>query len=132
MDNNIQSVADYVREALRTESIVDAVNINPRTLHAVLGLSSEVGELMDAVKRHVYYGKTLDRVNLLEEAGDLLWYWALLVSSLDADPQQVLRANIDKLRKRYPDKFQSELAEKRDLTLERETLERYLDADSAS
>jgi NTP pyrophosphatase (non-canonical NTP hydrolase) len=42
--------------------------------HALLGLVTEVGELADCVKKHAIYGKDLDKVNMMEEVSDLLWY----------------------------------------------------------
>ena len=36
----------------------------------VAGVVGEIGELMDAYKRHIAYGKELDRINVLEEIGD--------------------------------------------------------------
>src|SRR5437764_1204166 len=48
-------------------------------LHAILGISGEAGELVDAFKKELIYGKTLDIENLKEEAGDILWYMALLL-----------------------------------------------------
>jgi len=45
-------------------------------LHALLGIQTEIGELLTAVKKEVGYGKELDRVNILEEEGDF-WYFCL-------------------------------------------------------
>jgi NTP pyrophosphatase (non-canonical NTP hydrolase) len=42
--------------------------------HSVLGLKTEAGEALDALKRHVFYGLPLNTVNLAEEIGDLAWY----------------------------------------------------------
>lgn len=47
--------------------------------HMVLGIIGEVGELVDAVKRHYIYGKPLDIANVKEEIGDLSWYVAGLM-----------------------------------------------------
>lgn len=42
--------------------------------HAAMGMITEAGELIDAVKRQMIYGKDIDAVNLKEEVGDCLWY----------------------------------------------------------
>ena len=76
-----------------------------KLLHAHLGLSSEVGEIGDALKKHIAYGKPLDTENLIEEVGDVMWYIACLVSALGADFESILTQNIDKLKKRYPEGF---------------------------
>lgn len=45
--------------------------------HAGLGLTSETGEIADALKGVMVYGKARDDTNLKEEAGDLLWFTGL-------------------------------------------------------
>lgn len=129
------SFRDYIREAIRTESVVSLVvwkqndegiignNTNARLLHAAIGLSTEAGELLDVLKKNIFYGKPLDIVNVKEEAGDLLWYLAILFDALEADPYEVMRTNIAKLKARYPQKFESEQAITRDLATERKVLE---------
>lgn len=96
---------------------------NIRLLHGVTGLVTEVGELMDALLRHLFSGEELDRVNLIEEVGDLCWYMAIILDVLGADPEEVLGININKLRARYPEKFTAMEATVRDLMAERAVLE---------
>lgn len=92
-------------------------------LHASMGLVTEAGEFQDMLKKHVFYGKPLDKVNLKEEIGDLLWYCAIALEALDTDFQAVMQTNIDKLKARYPEKFTEEKAENRNLAKERKILE---------
>lgn len=92
-------------------------------LHAAMGISTEAGELMDAFKRKIFYGKELDVVNLKEEVGDIMWYIAILLRELDLDFEELLQLNIDKLRARFPDKFTEFDALNRDLDKERQILE---------
>lgn len=42
--------------------------------HMAYGITGEMGEFIDCVKRSEIYGKPFDRVNLTEEYGDLLWF----------------------------------------------------------
>lgn len=80
-------------------------------LHALLGLSGEVGELVDPVKKSMFYGKPLDVENIKEEAGDILWYIAgPLCSALGCTLEDLARANVAKLRKRYPEKYTDQAA----------------------
>lgn len=92
-------------------------------LHAIMGIVTEAGELQDAMKKWLIYGKPLDLVNLMEECGDLEWYTSLLMRVIDVDHSAVWQANIDKLQARYPDKFTEESALNRDLDKERKALE---------
>lgn len=82
-------------------------------LHATLGISGEAGELLDAVKKSFIYNKPLDVVNAKEELGDLLWYMALACRRLNVSFEELMQANIDKLTKRYPEKYTDEHASAR-------------------
>jgi NTP pyrophosphatase (non-canonical NTP hydrolase) len=120
----------YQKSALRTESNdFEAIkgrltgDKELRVLHAGMGLVTESGEFLDAIKKAVFYGKPLDEVNLKEEIGDLLWYCAIAVDALNGDFESIMQTNIDKLKARYPEKFTEERAEERNLELERKILE---------
>lgn len=112
----------FTKNALRTESD-KFYQVSPRVLHSAMGCVTEAGELMDAVKKSVFYGKVLDTVNIREEAGDILWYLAILFDELGTDFETEMERVINKLRVRFPDKFTEEAAEVRDLTAERKVLE---------
>lgn len=96
-----------------------------RLLHSVLGMMGELGELAGAIERHVYYGQELDIVNIEEELGDTEWYLALGASALQKGLGALMKQNLDKLQKRFPDKFDYGLAkeENRDREGERKVLE---------
>ena len=121
---------NYIKDAIRTESTnFEAMNTRlnddglKRLLHAGIGLSTESGEFLDALKKHIFYGKELDKVNLAEEMGDLFWYMAIVADELGFEFEEVMNKNITKLKARYGEKFSEEKAEKRDLDSEREILE---------
>ena len=78
---------------------------NLRLLHAQIGLSGEVGELADAIKKHVMYDKPLDVENLKEECGDVLWYMAILLDEIGSSFSEVMAHNDTKLKKRYPNGY---------------------------
>lgn len=103
------------------------LNINPRVFHGVVGIATESAELASALSNYIETGD-LDPVNIQEEMGDGAggtnsWYAAILHDALNLDPQETMRKNIDKLRARYPEKYDDTLAEKRDLQTERKILE---------
>ncbi len=114
---------EFVQASLRTESSVIQNEVDPRILHAAMGLQTESGELTDALKKHIFYGKELDITNIKEEAGDLLWYLAILFDAIGTDFSTEQKRVIAKLKARFPEKFTNELAETRDLTTERKVLE---------
>lgn len=117
-------MSQFIKDAIRTEShnfYMDQVS--PRLLHAAMGLDTEAGEFMDALKKSIFYGKPLDKTNLKEEIGDLLWYLAIAMDELGTDFDTEQDRVIRKLKARYPSKFENELAENRDLATERKILE---------
>lgn len=120
----------YQQEALKTLSSqfhFSPTQDNCNLLHAAIGIATESGELLDAIKKSTFYGKQLDSVNLREELGDLMWYIAIACESLRTSIDEVCQINIEKLRTRYPEKFTSEAAINRDLEKERKILEKTHD-----
>lgn len=77
---------DYRPLALRTAKMFPTQRENLR--HAVLGLTTETGELATEVKRMAVYGKPLTedvRQNMIEEIGDVQWYVPLGMRALNLD-----------------------------------------------
>ncbi len=70
-----------------------------------LGMSSEVGELIGAIKHHLFHNWELDKPNIVEEMGDIIWYITALARTLNIDLNEILDYNLIKLRERYPDGF---------------------------
>lgn len=85
-----------------------------KILHAAIGMATESAEILDAVKKHAFYGKEIDMVNIQEEIGDLMRYVAILLREYNLDFHQILDDNITKLKKRYGEKFSTEKAINRD------------------
>jgi len=117
---------EYQRDALRTENtplFTKDDRVLSRLLHGSIGIATEVGELQDALKKHLIYGKPLDNVNVMEECGDLLWYIALTLDAAGYTMEHAMERNISKLRKRFPEKFTEVEALNRNLDTERGALE---------
>ena len=124
------SYRNYVANALRTEPdyhnvVGRAVSTNTlRLLHGAMGLVTESAEFLDGLKKYLFYGKPIDKVNLKEECGDLFWYLAILADEMgEANFTNMLQQNIAKLRVRYPEKFSETAAQVRNLDAERKVLE---------
>lgn len=110
-------------QELSSKTFADLEDEKLNLLHCAIGASTEAGELLDAFKKHIYYKKELDVVNVGEEIADIQWYLFNLCRLLNLDMEQLLEANIAKLKARYGDKFSSEKAINRDLDTERNILE---------
>lgn len=117
----------YEQLAMRTEApitpeLLQRLTPEARAVHAVIGLTTEVGELADIWKRRIFYGREIDVVNAREEIGDVLWYLAILCDCVGTTIPEEQARNIAKLRKRYPERYTDGRSESRDLAAEREVL----------
>ena len=81
--------------------------------NACLGLSGEVGELNDMIKKWIFHEKPFDEVHAKKELGDVLWYVAMMCHSFGWDLDEIMQMNVDKLKARYPQGFSVELANNR-------------------
>lgn len=70
-----------------------------------LGLAGEAGEVAESIKKGIFHQHGLDHEKLKKELGDVCWYIAALCTKLDLDLNEVMAANIEKLRIRYPDGY---------------------------
>lgn len=93
------------------EFVNEGVSLNPdnpreRLLLAVVGLAGETGEVIDLVKKHVFHRKSEGetRPKIVEELGDVLWYYTLLMKTYDISWDEVIATNITKLTARYPER----------------------------
>lgn len=130
--DSISPMQHFIAQALTTESRdIHAIAANLTTqrdlriLHAAMGLVTEAAEVMDAVKKSVFYSKVMDATNLKEEAGDILWYMAILLDEMGWSFEEVCELVLAKLRIRYPSRFTLDKATNRNLTAERNLLERF-------
>ena len=98
--------------------IVDEQGVEPsRLLTAGIGLSGEVGEFNDIVKKCIFQGKELDDdvVNhLRKELGDIMWYVTQGCIALDTTIEEIIDINTAKLKDRYPGGFDEFRSDNRD------------------
>lgn len=82
-------------------------------LNGCLGLSGEVGEFNDMVKKWIFHEKPLDEEHLKKECSDIMWYIAMICESMEWELNEIMRINIEKLKARYPQGFDTNLANNR-------------------
>ena len=78
-----------------------------RLLTAGIGLSGEVGEFNEIIKKIMFQGKTFDVVvheHMRRELGDIMWYVAQACLALKVDLVDIINGNKEKLLKRFPQK----------------------------
>ena len=93
------------------------------TVHMLMGMTTEIGELTDCFKKQLAYNKQVDWINVNEEIGDLMFYIASFCRINNLDFEKIIETNIKKLESRYPEKFTEEKAINRNLDAERKILE---------
>jgi len=107
---------NYVKWTASTCARLDTILMD--SLHMILGMGTEIGELQDA------YKKDIDWVNVSEEVGDVMYYVASFCRLNNLDLEKIIERNVEKLEFRYPNNFSTESALDRNLTKEREILEK--------
>lgn len=68
--------------------------------YPALGLSAEVGEINNKIKKRMRDNKEVDRDDALHELGDVLWYVSQLATDLGIPLEEIASANIEKLSSR--------------------------------
>lgn len=76
-------------------------------INGVMGLCGESGEAIDIVKKWLAQGHELDKEKLAKELGDVAWYLAETATALGLNLEDIFAGNIEKLKKRYPEGFDS-------------------------
>ena len=100
------TINEYQKLAMTTQN--PARSERDVLLNGVMGLCGESGEAIDIVKKWLAQGHELDKAHLAKELGDIAWYLAETATALGLTLEEILQANIDKLRARYPEGFSTE------------------------
>ena len=130
-DNDTNLLEDYVNfvdEVTSDQSkyfgdMVEALQIlqeqgveASRLLTAGIGMSGEIGEFNEIIKKCVFQGKEMDEdkiIHLRKELGDIMWYVAQACLALNTNIEEIIDINTAKLSDRYPGGFDSFRSENR-------------------
>ena len=91
-------VNEYQKAAMAT--LNPALDKKDVLINSVMGLCGESGEAIDIVKKWLMQGHELDREHL-----DVAWHLAEAATALDVPLEAVFQGNLDKLRQRFPNGF---------------------------
>ena len=97
------TVNEYQKLAMTT--LNPALSQKDVLINGVMGLCGESGEAIDIVKKWLAQGHELDKEKLVKELGDICWYLAETATALGLSLEDIMEANIEKLKKRYPEGF---------------------------
>jgi NTP pyrophosphatase (non-canonical NTP hydrolase) len=93
---------EYQKKALTT--VISSTDKFKDTLHWVLGINGEAGEVAEKVKKIIRdKGGEIseeDKLELSKEVGDVLWYLAVFSHDLGFSLDEVAQNNLDKLSSR--------------------------------
>jgi NTP pyrophosphatase (non-canonical NTP hydrolase) len=87
---NIQEYVDFVK----------SMKVYPEkyaVIYPTLGMMGEAGEASEKVKKWLRGDRELDKLDLIKELGDVLWYITSLADDLGYSLQDVLDTNVEKL-----------------------------------
>ena len=96
-------VNEYQKAAMAT--LNPALDKKDVLINSVMGLCGESGEAIDIVKKCLMQGHEMDKEHLVRELGDVAWYLAEAATALDIPLEAVFQGNLDKLRQRFPNGF---------------------------
>lgn len=100
------TINEYQKLAMTT--LNPALSKKDILINGVMGLCGESGEAIDIVKKWLAQGHELDKEKLAKELGDICWYLAETATALGLSLEDIMEANIEKLRKRYPEGFDTQ------------------------
>ena len=104
------------------QSNYNSYRLDSHTL--VYGLSITVSKLSDLTKKYIAYGRGINEVEEEELILEIDKYLQAILLRKGLDLGNILQNNIDKLKIRFPEKFNENEANNRNLTKERKELEK--------
>lgn len=115
---------EYQQLAMRTNDRANTVRLTSaifncstitiaQLINGALGLTGEAGEVSDLVKKGIFHEKGIDLEHLKKELGDCVWYLAMICDACGFTLDDVMQTNIDKLKVRYPEGFDTYRANNR-------------------
>lgn len=99
------TIKEYQDLAMKT--VNPELDKNKMLINSVMGLCGESGEAIDIVKKWYAHGHELDVEHFKKELGDIAWYLAEAATAIGVNLEDIFEANIEKLKKRYPEGFES-------------------------
>lgn len=105
---------EELKDARLAQMVLHQVDKAYENSRALEGAQAQIGALAEVIKKQLFQGHELPRDLIVKEAGDLLWYYVEFLESVNIPLEEVMAANIEKLRKRYPEGFSEEASTNRE------------------
>ena len=128
IQNMVQILDDYSKFVNQVASEKELMG---RITQGIIGVTTEAGELLDMLKKHMFQSRSIDETNIKEECGDIYFYMTELMDAIGTDIWEVIDLNTKNLKTRYPGgHFKKSKSINRDTANERKVLERAEDEHS--
>lgn len=101
-------------QILASRTIGQNMTTADQEFHALHGMAGEIGELHSIYQKRYQGHLEESDEHRKKELGDLLWFIAEYCTACGWTLEEIMELNIDKLRKRYPDGFDSERSQRRE------------------
>lgn len=95
-------------QGLAARTINKKLTLDQQMFHALHGMVGEIGEIHSLYQKFYQGHGKPDREHLIKECGDLLWFIAEYLTSQGMSLDDCMETNIEKLRKRYPEGFDTQ------------------------
>lgn len=70
----LSDLTEFYSSKIMINNLLEDANI----VHCMYGIDTEIGEILDLYKKSFAYRKIFDKINLLEEVCDVMWYVAAI------------------------------------------------------
>lgn len=77
-----------------------AMSKHNRQEYTVIGLAAEAGEVLSLAQKAKRNYRYIDRDKLIDELGDVLWYFTGICNEFDIDTDDIIKFNMEKLKER--------------------------------
>lgn len=107
------TINEYQKLAARTINPELEPFCSELEMHALFGMVGEIGEI-HSIYQKMYQGHGFDENHVKKELGDLMWFISEFCTARGWNLDDVCQTNIDKLKARYPEGFDTELSKNRE------------------
>jgi NTP pyrophosphatase (non-canonical NTP hydrolase) len=109
MEEAISSLKEYQELCKKTAKKFDSQE--KEILTWGLGIAGEAGDVASCIKKTFAHDND-QKAGIRENIGDVLWYAATICNFFNWDFQEVLKENVNKLKKRFPQGFTTQDAKR--------------------
>jgi len=90
-------------EALVRALDFDIADRDTMSGYVAIGLLNRAYRVADCIKNGVFHQPGIDKEELSQEIGDMLWHTTVLCTTLGLDITEIMQTIVEKLKQRFPD-----------------------------